>query len=321
MRGNNGERAGSGDGEQPWAASARLRADIEALLRCPSCGSRLRVAGVLAHCTNSACAASFRHAPSGAWDLRLTRPKVVHRTNSIGATSPSKANIPFCASNPVPEVDWRSFRWPVELRRRLQGYLPRAAIQGTPMLDVGCGTATCAPVFRHCGFEYVGMDIHGDSAGVLADAMALPFADNSFGLVWSNAVLQYVAYPDVALSEIFRVLQPGAAFVGSIGLIEAFDGDNMHLTTWRGARQLFVDAGFVVKHIEPNDRWTGALAISRSLFPGLPLSLMSALVRPLEAASKLYWWLGHLFRPGIDPSSRLIKVTGGLDFILRKPER
>ncbi|MBK8175972.1 MAG: methyltransferase domain-containing protein [Rhodospirillales bacterium] len=297
----------------------RLSAAASGLIRCPSCGAHIEVGETVARCRNDECAATFHRSAAGTWDLRLTKPKVVLRTSSIGIPQPTGVDGRVLANNPTPEVDWSGMARPKGLRRRLQSHLPRATVRSMPMLDVGCGTADLAPVFRHCGFEYVGVDVCGDAPSVLADAMALPFADESFGFAWSNAVLQYVSYPDVALAEIARVLQPGAVFIGSIGFIETFDGANMHLTTWRGARQLFADAGFTIEHLGPDDRWTGTLALFRALFPGLPFMLSSALVSPVNAVSRLYWQAAHRIRPAVNPNERLVKITGGLEFILRKP--
>jgi malonyl-CoA O-methyltransferase len=44
---------------------------------------------------------------------------------------------------------------------------------------------------------------------VCADIERLPFADASFDMVWSNLVLQWLALPQAAFAELYRVLRPG----------------------------------------------------------------------------------------------------------------
>jgi malonyl-CoA O-methyltransferase len=50
---------------------------------------------------------------------------------------------------------------------------------------------------------------------VQADACALPFADASFDLVFSNLMLQWLQPPDAALAEMRRVLKPGGLLLAS----------------------------------------------------------------------------------------------------------
>jgi SAM-dependent methyltransferase len=97
---------------------------------------------------------------------------------------------------------------------------------GTRLLEIGCGVGAVLAVL---GQEYPGVDLFGVDlepkqlafaqghlrrAGVEAtlleaDALALPFADESFDHVWMMWLLEHIADPPAALREARRVLVPG----------------------------------------------------------------------------------------------------------------
>ena len=99
---------------------------------------------------------------------------------------------------------------------------------GTRLLEVGCGVGAVLAVLgqEFPGIRLTGVDIepkqlhfargHLERAGVeatllQADALALPFADESFDHVWMMWFLEHVAYPAAALREARRILVPGGA--------------------------------------------------------------------------------------------------------------
>jgi ubiquinone/menaquinone biosynthesis C-methylase UbiE len=99
---------------------------------------------------------------------------------------------------------------------------------GTRLLEVGCGVGAVLAVLgqEFPGVELFGIDVeskqldfarrHLARAGVEAslvnaDALALPFDDESFDHVWMMWFLEHVADPPSALREARRVLVPGGA--------------------------------------------------------------------------------------------------------------
>ena len=99
---------------------------------------------------------------------------------------------------------------------------------GTRLLEVGCGAGAVLAVLgqEFPGVKLFGVDIepkqlefartHLERSGVeatlaQADALALPFEDESFDHVWMMWFLEHVADPPSALREARRVLVPGGA--------------------------------------------------------------------------------------------------------------
>lgn len=102
------------------------------------------------------------------------------------------------------------------------------------VLDLGCGngiyyTPLMEGNFSHApesvNFEYHGADISpgtlenhplfGSGALTVADAMDLPYADNSFDVVMANHMLYHVQDIDATVLEIKRVLKPGGVLVSA----------------------------------------------------------------------------------------------------------
>ena len=96
---------------------------------------------------------------------------------------------------------------------------------GQAVLDVGTGTGVVAITARRAGATVAGLDLtpallaqamdnavvagHVDIAWHEGDAEALPFPDDTFDVVLSQFGHMFAPRPEVAVSEMLRVLKPG----------------------------------------------------------------------------------------------------------------
>ena len=99
-------------------------------------------------------------------------------------------------------------------------YLERQGIkvQGHRVLDLGCGYGEYSRVLQAAGAEVIGADRRCPQSPLrtfaLADAQTLPFATNSFYLVFCASLIEHVPRPRTLLREVRRVLEPeGAGYV------------------------------------------------------------------------------------------------------------
>lgn len=113
---------------------------------------------------------------------------------------------------------------------RFQSYRRHVAIEGKSVLELGPGhTPEVLLLAREQGAaRCVGLDIehHVDPAdarrrGVeldLYDGKRMPYADDTFDVVWSSDVFEHVRAPRYTLTECVRVLRPGGTFAAAIDL-------------------------------------------------------------------------------------------------------
>jgi len=106
------------------------------------------------------------------------------------------------------------------------------------VLDLGCGSCeTLDGLDRRAGGRAVGVDLDleilrlGAGSRVAADARSLPFAADSFGLVFTQMFFMWVR-PDEVLTEITRVLARGGSLIACAepdygGLVEHPPGEGL----------------------------------------------------------------------------------------------
>ena len=262
---------------------------------------------------------TYGYNAAGQLDLRLPAPKTVQLDFTLGRTYRPEAAPEMLRANPAPEVDFSGVDIPTNVNAETLSYFPRAGTAGELALDLGCGAGNYRPLLERAGYTYIGVDVADPAAPILADAQALPFADDSIGFVWSGAMLQYVPFAFPAIREQARVLKSGGLFIGTVGFLEAFDGHSQYMYTKSGLLNLLDYGGFEISLIAPDAWWTGPTAIvSMGLFPRLPHTVSRVMVWPLETMSKLWWRVAALKNPRLTELSRLTKTTGGFVFVARK---
>lgn len=102
-------------------------------------------------------------------------------------------------------------------------FLKEYAYDGARVLDVGCGNGRLVDVFENVNLQYTGIDFSKELIAIAqteravkgtfihADALALPFEDDTFDAVFSIAVLHHIPSKERRMqfvSEIHRVLKP-----------------------------------------------------------------------------------------------------------------
>jgi SAM-dependent methyltransferase len=193
------------------------------------------------------CHRLFPILPTGQGDYRLGyadavsytasyRPIAVDREIEVGVRRE-------CAAAP-PRNSYRG-RIPWHLTRHQISYIPQAS-PGDIALDLGCGSGLHRRLLESLGYRYYGVDYHGAGADDLVDAHALPFVDETFGLILAIALLEHLAQPWLAISEMFRVLRPGAWVVGTVAFLEPFHDNSFYHFSPLGLATALTGAGFEI---------------------------------------------------------------------------
>jgi SAM-dependent methyltransferase len=273
--------------------STPVSSQIEAILRCPACNSILVKQTDGLSCLS--CSADYAKTESGSIDLRLKSSKSVSLHLSVGGDTELldryDALGPFPKLN-NPEVPFTKSDIQKHIGEELLTHFSAANDREELALDLGCGSTVHKSLLEKCGYTYVGIDFNRPAAPFLADAHALPFADNSFSFIISIAVLEHLAFPLLAVREVARVLKPGARFLGTVAFIEPFHGNSYYHHTHRGIAHDLLTNDFEIEHLGYNEGWVAPFSLRKKFFPKIP-RLGKALVWPVYAFSQFYWQMGR----------------------------
>lgn len=96
---------------------------------------------------------------------------------------------------------------------------------GQKLLDVGCGRGEFLRGFIRCGMSGYGVDQSKAATTVCPEAEVkhvdmeherLPYADNTFDVVFSKSVLEHFYYPERLVQEMRRILKPGGLIIAMV---------------------------------------------------------------------------------------------------------
>jgi SAM-dependent methyltransferase len=291
--------------------------------RCPLCAGAMRASGSGYDCTR--CARAFPVTAHGQGDFRLGsnesvtwsasyRPIPIDRTVEVCVARERRCPEPRNAY--AGEVPWHMTRDQIS-------YLPQAE-PGQIALDLGCGTGLHRPLLEALGYRHYGVDYHGDGARDLVDAHALPFVDSTFDLVVAIALLEHVAQPRRAISEMCRVLKLGCYAVGTVAFLEPFHDNSFYHFSPLGLQSALEGAGFTVETILSIRGWNVLRAQLEMGFEraSLPRFVPALLAGPFVGLVEAYALVGRAIardkrRHGRDIAQA--RHAGAFFYVARRP--
>jgi SAM-dependent methyltransferase len=135
-----------------------------------------------------------------------------------------------------------------ELFQRWLAGVPGHSLQ---VLDVGGRLQPYRALLEHRVRRYVAVDLRSTAlVDIVGRAEALPLAAESFDLAFCTQVLEYVADPNAAVAELYRVLKLGGVLLLSVPAIFPRDSDEEYWRFQPAALRLLL-APFARIEIEP----------------------------------------------------------------------
>ncbi|HEX2540223.1 MAG TPA: class I SAM-dependent methyltransferase [Caldimonas sp.] len=241
----------------------------------------------------------------------------------------------FCSADSVVGTDfYAALKYPERAKGNVPYHLDAAhqlvleSITGR-VLEIGCGGGQMRRWIKSRGMEYIGTDISKSRVpeklreggpDYLADAHFLPFEDRSFDAVYSAAVTEHIADPQLMMSEVLRVLKPGGVYMGNGSFLEPWHDDSYFHMSPLGAYRSLRRSGFEVRNVWPGmgySGYTAMLEMGNKLCNG---------IRPLGRVFARLHSFGLTMRRALgreDPPGGTIawegRMAGAVDWIARRP--
>jgi SAM-dependent methyltransferase len=154
-----------------------------------------------------------------------------------------EANAHYGKRRPLSVRLMRALLRPVDLKARptlhdrLREQYVFGAPPGTLILNVGSGIESFVDDTRVVNFDIAP---HANTH-VVGDGHHLPFASDSFDVVWLSAVLEHVRKPWLVAEQIYEVLKPGGVVLVSVPFIQKRHGspNDYYRYTADGLRSVF----------------------------------------------------------------------------------
>ena len=153
--------------------------------------------------------------------------------------------------------------------------MPIETLTGKRVLEIGSGAGAHSALFAHHGAQVVAIDLAFDRAratsrklallgddahgcaAVTGDAERLPFATDSFDIVYSNGVLHHSPDTAAAIAELRRVLKPGGL---AVVMLYCKSSINYWVTLWLGYGLLRGGLRRGVDRLGARTEWAGGAA-------------------------------------------------------------
>lgn len=202
---------------------------------------------------------------------------------------------------------------------------------GSKVIEIGCGGGQNRQFFIDLGFDYVGIDISKERVfdwlqeyggpDYICDAHYLPFLDESFDLVYCAAVFEHLSCPDLAVSEVHRVLKSGGVFLGNVSFLEPWHDDSYYHMTPLGVIKLLQRGKLQVEYVWPGRGYSVFSAVSS--MASRSIKLFKWLFMALYRIYRLEYKLKSIVK-GTSSSNRLdiinrAEIAGATDWIATKP--
>lgn len=201
-----------------------------------------------------------------------------------------------------------------------------AGLTASRVLDFGCGDGRSINLFREIlpDAKLTGVDIASspevdlrrrtDGEFVTYEGFELPFEDRSFDLVFSHQVLEHVRKPELALSEVARVLRPGGLFIGQTSQFEPYHSYSLWNFTVYGFKRIAEDAGLILDELRPGI--DGFTLMQRS-YQGRPTHMSRYFTEESPINVEIEGTV--VGRPVHICNYRKLMIAGQFVFVLRRP--
>lgn len=201
-----------------------------------------------------------------------------------------------------------------------------AGLKPTRVLDFGCGDGRSIDLFRSTlrDTTWTGVDIpsspevdlrrRADGEFVTYDGYELPFPDKHFDLVYSHQVLEHVRKPELALSEVKRVLRTGGLFIGQTSQFEPYHSYSLWNFTVYGFKRIAEDAGLLLDEIRPG---IDGFTLMQRAYQGRPKHLSRYFTE--ESPINVEIEKGAVGRRIRICNFRKLMIAGQFVFVLRRP--
>lgn len=156
--------------------------------------------------------------------------------------------------------------WATEVLTR---WLPNVTVQSRTLLDIGCGQGFCKPIVEDFGWKWTGVTMGTDIEACAkagygpvydADMSFLPFADQSFELLFARHVLEHSPMPLLTLMEWWRVAKSHLiVVVPTTSLVPYYGPNHYQILNEEQLSWMFQNAHWAVEDKDMHDprehRW------------------------------------------------------------------